>query len=180
MPRENARFSKRVKRVKSYRPTIGVISDRSDRGWRCSQCEEANDRVRQKLNHVLQDPSFEGPEVTHCDEVARGNHQREEQHQAEKGEDPDPDGGPAFGRESLVDGVESGASSLLVIEDGEPLCGARFFFVGESNFVELPFIMFNHIIELERNIGDDEMIGQLESARRRDVKAIWPWLQEDF
>ena len=40
--------------------------------------------------------------------------------------------------------------------------------------------MFNHIIELERNIGDDEMIGQLESARRGNVKAIWAWLQEDF
>ena len=80
----------------------------------------------------------------------------------------------------MADGVESGASSLLVIEDGEPFGGACFFFVGESDFVELPFIMFNHIVELERNIGDDEMIGQLESARRRNVKAIWPWLQEDF
>ncbi len=73
-----------------------------------------------------------------------------------------------------------GASSLLVIEDGEPFSGARFFFVGESNFIKIPFIMFNHIIELERNIGDDEMIGQLESAGQRDVKMIWPWLQEDF
>jgi hypothetical protein len=40
--------------------------------------------------------------------------------------------------------------------------------------------MLDHIIELERNVGDDEMIGQLESARWRDVKAIWPWLQEDL
>ena len=72
----------------------------------------------------------------------------------------------------MADGVEGGASSLLVIEDGEPFGGARFFFVGESNFVELPFIMFNHIIELERNIRNDEMIGQLESARWRNVEAI--------
>ncbi len=80
----------------------------------------------------------------------------------------------------MTDGIEGGASSLLVIEDGEPFGGARFFFIGESDFVELPFIMFNHIIELERNIGDDEMIGQLESTRGRNVKTIWPWLQEDF
>ncbi len=132
------------------------------------------------MHHILQDPSFEGPEVVRRDKVARGDHQREEQHQAEKGEDPDPDGGPAFGGESLADGVESGASSLLVIEDGEPFGGARFFFVSESNFVEFPFIMSDHIIKLERNIGDDEMIGQLESARRRNVKAIRPGLQKDF
>ncbi len=80
----------------------------------------------------------------------------------------------------MANGVECGVPSFLIIEDGEPLSGARFFFVGESNFIKLSFIMFNHIIELERNIGDDEMIGQLELARRRDVKAIWPWLQEDF
>ncbi len=167
-------------RVKSYGPASGVIGVSGDSGGRCSWREEPNDRFGQELNHILQDPSLEGPEVAGYGEIAQSDHQREEQHQAEKREDPDPDGGPAFGGESLTDGVEGGASSLLIIEDGEPFGGACFFFVGESDFVKLPFIMFNHIIELERNIGDDEMIGQLESARRRNVKAIWPWLQEDF
>ncbi len=96
------------------------------------------------------------------EKVARGDHQREERHQTEKGEDPDPDGGPALGRESLTDGVEGGASSVLIIEDGEPFSGASFFFVSESDFIKLPFVMLDDIIELERHIGDDEMIGQLE------------------
>ncbi len=40
--------------------------------------------------------------------------------------------------------------------------------------------MFDNIIELERYVGDDEMIGQLEPTWRRDVETIWPWLQENF
>ncbi len=132
------------------------------------------------MNHILQDPSFEGPEVVRREEVARGDHQREEQHQAEKGEDPNPDGGPALGRDSLTDGIEGGASSILIIEDSEPVSGAGFFFFGESDLIKLPFIMFDDIIELERHVGDDEMIGQLESARRRDVETIGPWLQENL
>ena len=93
------------------------------------------------------------------EKVARGDHQREERHQTEKGEDPDPDGGPALGRESLTDGVECGASSILIIEDSEPFSGAGFFFVGEGDFIKLPFVMLDDIIELERHVGDDEMIG---------------------
>ncbi len=80
----------------------------------------------------------------------------------------------------MADGVEGGAPSLLVIEDGEPFGGARFFFVSESDFIKLPLVMFDYIIKLERHVGDDEMIGQLESARRRYVETIWPWLQENF
>ncbi len=103
-----------------------------------------------------------------------------EQHQGEEGEDPGPDGGPTFGGEGLADGVERGASSILIIEDSEPFSGAGFFFIGEGDFIKLPFVMLDDIIELERHVGDDEMIGQLEPARRRDVETIWPWLQENF
>jgi hypothetical protein len=39
--------------------------------------------------------------------------------------------------------------------------GASLFFIGESDLVKLPFIVFNNIIKLEGNIGDDKMIGQL-------------------
>ncbi len=46
----------------------------------------------------------------------------------------------------MADGIESGASSLIVIEDGEPFGGARFFFVSESDFIKLPFVMFDYII----------------------------------
>ncbi len=101
------------------------------------------------MNHILQDPSFEGPEVVRREDVARGDRQREEQHQAKEGEDPGPDRGPANGREGLTDGVECGASSILIIEDGEPFGGAGFFFFGERNFIKLPFVMFDDIIELE-------------------------------
>jgi len=40
--------------------------------------------------------------------------------------------------------------------------------------------MLDDIIKLKRNVGNDKMIGQLESARWRDVKTIRPWLQEDL
>ncbi len=105
MPRENVRFSKRVMRVKSYRPMSGVIDDSGDGGWRCGRREETDDRFRQQLNQVLQDPGFKGPEIAGYDKVAQSDHQRKEQHQAEKREDPDPDGGPAFSGESLANGV---------------------------------------------------------------------------
>ncbi len=81
MPRENARFSTRVMRVKSYGPASGVIGIGGDSGWRRSRREEANDRFGQELNHILQDPSFEGPEVAGYDEVAQSDQQREEQYQ---------------------------------------------------------------------------------------------------
>ncbi len=80
----------------------------------------------------------------------------------------------------MADGVERGAAGFLIIEDSEPLGGAGFFFIGEGDLIELPFIMFDDVIKLERDIRNDKMIGQLESARWRDVKTIWPWLQEDF
>jgi len=80
----------------------------------------------------------------------------------------------------LADGIEGGAAGLLIIEEREPIGGAGFFFIGESDLIEFPFIMLDNIIKLNRDVGNDKMIGQLESAGWRDVKAIWPWLQEDL
>ncbi len=80
----------------------------------------------------------------------------------------------------MTNGIEGGAAGLLIIEDSEPIGGAGFFFVGESDLVELPFIVLDDIIKLEGNVGNDKMIGQLYSARWREVEAIWPWLLEDL
>jgi hypothetical protein len=75
---------------------------------------------------------------------------------------------------------EGGAASLLIVEDGEPVSGAGFFFIGKSNLIEFPLIMLDDVIKLKRDVGNDKMIGQLETARWRDVETIWPWLQEDL
>jgi len=85
-----------------------------------------------------------------------------------------------FGGESLTNGIEGGAAGLLIIKDGEPVSGAGFFFISKSDLIEFPLIMLDDIIKLKRNVRNDKMIGQLESARWRDVKTIWPWLQEDL
>ncbi len=132
------------------------------------------------MNQVLQDPGLESPEVAGYDKVAQDDHQQDEQQQTKEREDPDPDGGPAFGGEGLLDGVKGGAAGLLIVEDGEPIGGAGFLLIGKSDLIEFPFIMLDDIIKLKRNIRNDKMIGQLESSRWRDVKAIWPWLQEDL
>jgi hypothetical protein len=125
-----------------------------------------NDRLGQQLNQILQDLGLESPEVVGHDKVAQDDHQQDEQQQTEECEDPDPDGGPTFGGESLTNGIEGGAAGLLIIEDGEPLSGMGFFFISKSDLIEFPFIMLDDIIKLERNVGNEEMIGQLESARR--------------
>ncbi len=80
----------------------------------------------------------------------------------------------------MVNGIECGAAGLLIVEDGEPLSGTGFFFIGKGDLIEFPFIMLDDIIKLEGDVGNDKMIGQLESVRWRDVKTIWPWLQEDL
>jgi hypothetical protein len=67
----------------------------------------------------------------------------------------------AISGESLADIIKRGAAGLFVIEDGEPSSGASFFIFRKSDFVLLPFIMFDDIIQLKRFIRDDEMIGQL-------------------
>ncbi len=80
----------------------------------------------------------------------------------------------------MADGVERGAAGLLIIEDSEPLSGAGLFFISEGDFVELPLIVLDDIIKLERDVGNDKMVSQLEAARWRDVKTIRTRLQEDF
>jgi hypothetical protein len=64
-----------------------------------------DDRLGQQLNQILQDSSFESPEVAGYDKITQDDHQQDEQQEPEEREDPDPDGGPTFGGESLTNGV---------------------------------------------------------------------------
>jgi hypothetical protein len=63
--------------------------------------------------------------------------------------------------ESLTNDFEGGAAGLFVIEDGQAFGGASLFFIGECDFVQLPFLVLDDVVELEGDIGDDKMIGQL-------------------
>ncbi len=113
------------------------------------------------MHQILQDPGLEVPEVTRHDEVAGEDQGQDEQQQHEERKDPSPDGGPAFGSERLLDGVEGGATGLLIIENSEPLGGAGFLLVGEGDLVELPFVMLDDIVQFEGEVRNDKMIGQL-------------------
>jgi len=61
----------------------------------------------------------------------------------------------------LANGVEGGAAGLLIVEDGEPLGGAGFFFISKGDLFEFPFIILDDIIQLEGDVRNDKMIGQL-------------------
>jgi len=56
---------------------------------------------------------------------------------------------------SLSNCQESGLSGILIIQDIEPSGGASLFFWGEVELVQLPFIMLNGVVQLQRKIRDD-------------------------
>ncbi len=174
------RIPKIVRESKVIGPRSSVIGGSCRGSWVCSRREQVDDRLGQELNQILQDSNLESPEVAGYDKVIQDDHQQDEQQQTEEHEVPDPDGGPTFGGESLTNGVEGGAAGLLIVEDREPIGGAGFFFIGKSDVIEFPLIMLDDIIKLKRNVRNDQMVGQLESAGWRDVKTIGPWLQEDL
>ncbi len=62
---------------------------------------------------------------------------------------------------SLTNDVEGGEAGLFVIEDSQAFGGASLFLIGECDFVQLPFIVLDDVVELEGDIVDDKMMGQL-------------------
>jgi hypothetical protein len=76
--------------------------------------------------------------------------------------------------------VKGGATGLLIIEDGEPFGGASLLFIGECDLVQLPVVMLDDVVEFDRDVRDDKMIGQLQAAGKGDIEAIGSWLQEDL
>ncbi len=51
---------------------------------------------------------------------------------------------------------------------------------GEGNLIQIPFIVFNDGIQVEREVGDQQMRFEAHSAGRRDEDAIGPHLNENF
>ncbi len=48
--------------------------------------------------------------------------------------------------ESLTNGIEGGAASILVIEDSQPFGEVRLLFISERDLVQLPFIVLDDVV----------------------------------